>query len=291
VSRSSSTKKVAKSLHQDFGMKHQWLFRSAAYFMGYRRPNAVKVKIEKGMSIFDVLRLLVKNKRQTVNLVIRSGWSRKQLIQYLSSKLEPDAESLNSAFREKDVLDSFGVSEAGLLTLFIPDTYNLYYAATPKEILQRCATRASEFWRTQGVSVDSALQVYTLASIVEKESQRADERPIIAGVYLNRLKKGMKLQADPTVNYAIGEWRALYYKDLNVESPYDTYKYKGLPPGPICTASAQAIESVLHPAVHDYLFFVARGDGSGYHRFSVSDTEHYRNVALRKKELSASRRF
>ena len=99
----------------------------------------------------------------------------------------------------------------------------------------------------------------------------------------------MKLQADPTVNYALGEWRALFFKDLSVESPYNTYKYYGLPPGPICIPSVQAIESVLNPAVHKFLFFVAKGDGSGYHRFSETDTDHYRNITLRKKELSAPR--
>ena len=99
----------------------------------------------------------------------------------------------------------------------------------------------------------------------------------------------MKLQADPTVNFALGQWRALLFKDLEVESPYNTYKYYGLPPGPICIPSVQAIQSVLSPAVHNYLFFVAKGDGSGYHRFSASDTEHYRNIALRKKELLTPR--
>jgi UPF0755 protein len=287
VSRGSSTAQVANLLSRDFGMKSSWLFRKAAFFMGYRKPNPVKVQVEKGMSIFNIIRLLVKNKRQTVNIVIRSGWSREQLTNYLASKLEPDIQDINNAFGNTALLDSFGVNDTSVLSLFIPDTYNLYYSATAEEVLIRCAQKARAFWAKQGISSDSALRIYSLASIVEKESQKADERPIIAGVYLNRLRIGMKLQADPTVNFAIGAWRALYYKDLEVESPFNTYKYKGVPPGPICVASAQAIESVLHPSIHEYLFFVAKGDGSGYHRFSKTDSEHLRNVALRKKELSA----
>ncbi len=255
--------------------------------MGYRKPNAVKIQLEKGMSIFDLVRLLNKNKRQTVNVVIRSGWSKEQLINYLASKLEPEKEDWAKVFQSTSLLDSFSVDEHGLLSLFIPDTYNMYYAGTAEEMLKRFAAKSLSFWKSRGISSDSALRVYTLASIVEKESQQGAERPIIAGVYLNRLKKGMKLQADPTVNFAIGEWRALYFKDLEVESPYNTYQNYGLPPGPICVSSVQSIESVLKPDNHQYLFFVAKGDGSGFHRFSEGAEEHYRNVALRKRELSS----
>jgi UPF0755 protein len=287
ISRGSNTAKVAELLHRKFGMKHRWFFRRAAYFMGYRKPNAVNIQVAKGMSIYDLIRLLNKNKRQTVNVVIRSGWSKEQLINYLVSKLEPEKEDWVAAFRNAVLLDSFSVREEGLLSLFIPDTYNMYYAGTAEEMLKRFAAKSLSFWKSRGISSDSALRVYTLASIVEKESQQGSERPIIAGVYLNRLKKGMKLQADPTVNFAIGAWRALYFKDLEVESPYNTYQHYGLPPGPICVSSVQAIESVLKPAAHQYLFFVAKGDGSGFHRFSEGGEEHYRNVALRKRELSS----
>ncbi|MEN9512016.1 MAG: hypothetical protein RLZZ370_1835 [Bacteroidota bacterium] len=285
ISRGSSTAKVAELLHRKFGMKYGWFFKGAAYFMGYRKPNAVKVQVEKGMSIFDLVRLLNKNKRQTVNVVIRSGWSQEQLISYLTSKLEPEKEDWVRVFQNSSLLDSFSVHEQGLLTLFIPDTYNMYYAGTAEEMLKRFAQKSVSFWNAHGINMDSAVRVYTLASIVEKESQQGAERPIIAGVYLNRLKKGMKLQADPTVNFAIGAWRALYFKDLEVESPYNTYQNYGLPPGPICVSSVQSIESVLKPAAHPYLFFVAKGDGSGFHRFSEGADEHYRNIALRKKEL------
>jgi UPF0755 protein len=287
ISRGSNTDKVAELLHRNFGMKHRWFFKGAAYVMGYRKPNAVKIQLEKGMSIFDLVRLLNKNKRQTVNVVIRSGWSKEQLINYLASKLEPEKEDWAKVFQSTSLLDSFSVDEHGLLSLFIPDTYNMYYAGTAEEMLKRFAAKSLSFWKSRGISSDSALRVYTLASIVEKESQQGAERPIIAGVYLNRLKKGMKLQADPTVNFAIGEWRALYFKDLEVESPYNTYQNYGLPPGPICVSSVQSIESVLKPDNHQYLFFVAKGDGSGFHRFSEGAEEHYRNVALRKRELSS----
>ncbi len=289
IGRNTRIEQLCDTLDVKFGLNHSIVFNAAARFMGYSSPKPCKVNIQQGMSIYEVLRLLKNNSRQTVDIVIRSGWTREQLVHYLASRLEPDTALLFAALNNKSLLQSLRIDTSILPALIIPDTYNFYYSTSAEEILLRMAHAGMSFWQKKNITADSALKVYSLASIVEKESQKNDERPLIAGVYLNRLKQGMKLQADPTVNFALGQWRALLFKDLEVESPYNTYKYYGLPPGPICIPSVQAIQSVLSPAVHNYLFFVAKGDGSGYHRFSASDTEHYRNIALRKKELLTPR--
>jgi UPF0755 protein len=170
--------------------------------------------------------------------------------------------------------------------MFIPNTYELYWNTSAQNLMQRMKSEYDKFWTPARDAAREKLgltrvQVSTLASIVEAEQQQhPDERPRIAGVYLNRLKRGMKLQADPTVVYANGDFgiKRVLNVHLQKDSPYNTYKYVGLPPGPINLPSIASIDAVLHPEQNDYLYFCAKDDFSGYHAFAATQQQHLVNA-------------
>lgn len=182
-------------------------------------------------------------------------------------------------------LKDWGVTPETAACLFIPNTYEVYWDITPAKLLQRMKREHDAYWteNRKKLAEKAGLttnEVYTLASIVEQESANEKERPMIAGMYLNRLRQGMKLQADPTVKFALGNFglRRILHEHLIVDSPYNTYQHEGLPVGPICIPSQNAIESVLHYAPHDYLYMCAKEDFSGTHNFAKTYAEHLMNA-------------
>ena len=195
---------------------------------------------------------------------------------------------LDTAFLNPLSLDAFTVS-----SLFIPKTYEFYWNTPVESFLSRMVAEHHHFWndsrkaKARNVNL-SQEEVTVLASIVEKESYRKSEQPCIAGLYLNRLRKGMKLQSDPTVIYALGDFsiKRVLKKDLKVDSPYNTYKYKGLPVGPISLPSIQAIDAVLNYDKHQYLYMCAKEDFTGYHNFAENAIQHYANAAKYRKALN-----
>jgi UPF0755 protein len=180
------------------------------------------------------------------------------------------------------------------MTLIIPDTYFLNWNSSPKKILSRLKDEQQKFWNKNDREQKAALlnltqnQVYILASIVEEETNKNDEKGNIASVYINRLNKGMPLAADPTIKFALKDFalKRIYYGQLMMASPYNTYRNKGLPPGPICTPSAYTIDAVLNAPRTDYLFFVARSDFSGYHQFTSNFAEHDKYAKLYQQALN-----
>ena len=188
--------------------------------------------------------------------------------------------------------------------MYLPNTYNLFWDVTPQDFRKRMLEYYNLFWNEERIKRANALelnpiQVYILASIVQKESIRLEEQNKIAGVYLNRLKKNMKLQADPTVIYAIKKKednfdkviRRVLYKDLKLNSPYNTYRFRGLTPGPICMPDLSTIESVLNAESHDFLYFVASPTNPGFHVFSKNLSEHNKNKKLYTKWLDRKKLF
>ena len=176
--------------------------------------------------------------------------------------------------------------------MFIPNTYEMYWNSSADDFIRRMKKESDRFWKSRdaklartGLSRDEAT---TLASIVYEETKRKDEMPVVAGVYINRLKRGMPLQADPTVKFAVGDFsiKRVLYAHLDVDSPYNTYKYSGLPPGPICMPSIAAIDAVLDYADHDYLYFCAKDDLSGAHNFAKTLADHNRNAAAYARALN-----
>lgn len=208
----------------------------------------------------------------------------------IGSQIEADSLSLLTAFKDENFLKENGFTEENVLSMFIPNSYELFWNINAIKFRDRMAKEYRKFWTPQRIAKATALnltplQVSALASIVHKETVKRDERPKVAGVYLNRLATGMKLEADPTVIFAVkkksGDFnqviKRVLNKDLITDSPYNTYKYEGLPPGPIAMPDITAIEAVLNPEKHNYIYFCASVTNFGYHEFAVTPAQHEAN--------------
>jgi len=214
-------------------------------------------------------------------------------VRIAATKLEVDSTELATILADPAYLDSTGFKKEALLSLFIPNTYQFKWSTSTKAFLKRMQKEYNKFWTPERKAKASAKklsvqEVATLASIVDQETNQADEMDMVAGVYLNRLKKDWPLQADPTVKFALQDFglRRILNKHLEYDSPYNTYKYPGLPPGPICIPSMQALNGVLDATDHKYMFFCAKPDGSGYHSFAQTLKEHNRNAKEYHKMLN-----
>lgn len=205
----------------------------------------------------------------------------------IGSQIEADSTSLMKAFTDKAFLDENGFTEENVLSMFIPNSYEFFWNTSAEKFRDRMAKEYRAFWNDERKAKAEAqnltpLEVSTLASIVHKETVKTDERPRVAGVYLNRLKSGIKLEADPTVIYAVKKEandfnrviKRVLYKDLETVSPYNTYRNFGLPPGPIAMPDVSAIDAVLNPEKHNYIYFCASVTNFGYHEFAVTPAQH-----------------
>ncbi|NJB86765.1 UPF0755 protein [Lewinella marina] len=266
------------------------LFDPLAEQMGFRRPRmrSGRFELQPGSSALSVLRKLRGGAQATVDVVLTTEREPMNVAAKVARFLEPDSLAFVRLFQDTQYVDSIGYTPATLQTLFIPNTYEMYWNATPRDFVARMVKEHDRFWHANDrLAKAEALQltpaeVYTLASIVEKESLVAAERPRIAGVYLNRLRIGMPLQADPTAVFATREFDVgrVLTRHTQFDSPYNTYRYAGLPPGPITMSSVGSIDAVLNPEDHEYLYFCARGDGSGEHNFASTLAGHSRNIAI-----------
>ena len=214
----------------------------------------------------------------------------------IASQIEADSTSLMKSFTDENFLKEQNMTRENVISLFIPNSYEFFWNTSADKFRDRMAKEYRKFWTPERVAKAQAqnlnpLQVATLASIVHKETVKIDERPRVAGVYLNRLNRGMKLEADPTVIYAVKnkandfsiQIKRVLYKDLETDSPYNTYKYEGLPPGPIAMPDVSALEAVLNPEKHQYIYFCASVTNFGYHEFAVTPAQHEAN---RKKYVA-----
>ena len=240
------------------------------------------------------------NALRSGNTPIQVVFNNQQTIAHLAGRvaeqLELDSLSLNKEIESPYFMESVNLNREELLSLFLPNSYEMYWNISAAEFCQRMKRENDLFWNDSRESKRKRLkmsraQVITLAAIVNEESRKVDERPRVAGVYLNRLRRGMKLQADPTVVYAMKRQtndfdlivRRVLYKDLEIKSPYNTYKYPGLPPGPITMPDISSVDAVLNAESHSYLFFVVDPKNPGYHLFASTYNEHlaYRKVYVR----------
>lgn len=244
-----------------------------------------RYQLEEGMSNMQLIRLLISGKQQTLNVVLKQADRIQNLSGFFSRQLEIDSFELLQTLKDPILLNELGFDSNNVISLFIPNTYNFYWNTNPKQLVTRMQREYKNFWTKERILKTLELnlsqqQVATLASIVQKETNKLDEMPIVAGVYLNRLHAGMPLQADPTVVFAWNdsEIRRVTSYHTAIESPFNTYKYPGLPPGPICMPSVQAIDAVLNAAKHEYYYFCARQDFSGYHNFAATLRQHQNNA-------------
>jgi len=260
----------------------------------WKKLKPGRFEIKKSQSLFRIIRMLRNNTQAPSKLIINKLRTNEDLAKLIGKNFSTDSVAAMRFLSSNDSLKQLGVDTNTLMTLVIPDTYIFNWNTGVKKILSRLQTEEDNFWSknnrrkkatAQGLN---ELQVYTIASIVEEETNKNDEKGNVASVYINRLNHNMYLGADPTIKFALKDFalKRLYFGHLEVKSPYNTYKNKGLPPGPICTPSSVTIDAVLDAPKTDYLFFVAKADFSGYHHFSSTYSEHEQYAKLYQQALN-----
>jgi UPF0755 protein len=252
--------------------------------------------VEPGMNNHQLFNMLTTGRQSPVKVIFNNIRTLEELAGKVGGQIEADSASLSAFFDDEENYLGDGFNRQTVISAFIPDTYQLYWSTDAEGFYKRMLKEYRSFWNNerQKEAEDNNLtpvEVSILASIIDEEVVKDDEKPRIAGVYLNRLRKGIPLQADPTVKFAVNDFtlRRVLNEHLKVDSPYNTYKYKGLPPGPVRCPSKSAIEAVLKAEKHDYLYFVAKPDFSGYHHFSRTLAEHNRYAAAYRRELNRRR--
>ena len=284
---------IARDLEARGLLPRPWTLKLFARVTGDdRRVQHGTYEFATGTPPVDMLRALVHGDVLAVFITVPEGFNMWQVAGAFDS-VGIDSASLLAVVTDAELARAYEIPAPTLEGYLFPDTYRVPFGSTARQVAEFMATRAREAWssdyerRSQEIGW-SRLQVVTLASIVEAEARASDERPMIAAVYHNRLKKHMRLEADPTVAYAMGGFRGrLYYKDLEIDSPYNTYRHYGLPPGPICNPGDASIRATLYPAEGvEALYFVARGDGR--HVFSNTLSEH--NAAVREARKNGAAR-
>lgn len=264
-------------------------------------PNNVKpgrFLLKKGMNTFQIVGAMRRN--VPVDLAFNNQERLENLCERLSSQIEPDTTKLLAAFRDTTFLQKNGFSNETVFSMFLPNTYQVYWNISAEKFRDKMLEEYNKFWNKERITQATALnltpvQVTTLASIVQKESAKKSERPIVAGVYLNRLAKEMPLQADPTVIYALKlrdndfdqVIKRVLYNDLFIASPYNTYQNTGLPPGPIAMPDVDAIDAVLNAEKHDYIYFCASVEKFGYHVFAATYEDHQVNAKKYSEWMNA----
>lgn len=255
---------------------------------------AGRYEIHDGMSNNELVNLLRSGKQSPVRLSFISVRSLDILAGKVAVYIEADSAQIANLLKDPDIVAKYGFNNKTFMSMFIPNTYEFYWNTSAEKFVERMAEEYKKFWnedrKQKAANMGmSQSEVSTLASIVEAETQKNDEKSRVAGVYINRINKGILLQADPTVVYAVGDFtiQRVLNRHLQIDSPYNTYIYAGLPPGPINIPSVSSIDAVLNYEKHNYLFFCAKDDFSGYHVFAVTNAQHEANArkyhqALRK---------
>ncbi len=291
----TNEKALTLLLQKEEIVNNLWAFKLIASQLGvWQKIMPGRYEILRGESLFTLAKKLKNNQQSPVKLVINKLRLPADLAKIVGQQFMADSLSTIQFLTNPDSIAQFNVDTNTLMTMVIPNTYNVYWTTPVNEILTRLNKEKNTFWdkseRLQKAAAMSLtpVQVYTIASIVEEETNKNDEKGNVASVYINRYNKGMPLGADPTIKFALKDFKMkrIYFKDLMVQSPYNTYRNKGLPPGPICTPSVKTIDAVLSAPATDYLFFVAKSDFSGYHSFSENFAEHKRKAAEYQKALN-----
>lgn len=249
--------------------------------------------ITAGMTNNSLVNMFASGRQIPVKITFNNIRTREELAKRVGSQLECGEESLLKILTDKNTAEKFNLNEDNFLVLFIPNTYELYWNTSAEQFIDRMHSEWEKFWnadrikKAENIKLTPA-EVSVLASIVKGETNKSDEMDEVAGVYINRLNKGWKLQADPTVVFGIGDFTItrVLKKHLEFDSPYNTYIYEGLPPGPINLPDATVIDKVLNYTHHDYMYFCAREDFSGYHNFAVTSAQHSANARKYQQALN-----
>lgn len=258
----------------------------------HKHVKAGSYLLQPGSHIIQVIQKLYNGNQDPIRITINKHRTLEHLCQFLGTKLTFSPDTMLALLKSQEVCERYGETPQTIIGLFLQNTYEIYWTTTPTALLSRMKRESDYFWDKRQLQLQklglTRQQVLTIASIVEEETNANDEKPDIASVYLNRMRINMPLQADPTVKYAIGDFtiRRILNSMLTTDSPYNTYRYAGLPPGPICIPSTSSIDAVLKNKKTDYLFFCAKEDFSGRHNFAATSAEHSSNAQRFHKALN-----
>lgn len=286
---------VLATLEKNHIIENTMAFGILADWLGvWNRLKPGKFQLKNGDNLFTLGKLLRNNRQAEVKLVINKLRTKEDLAKLIAKNFAPDSIAVLNYLNTNDSLKQFGVDSNTVFSIILPNTYSFYYYTPLTKILAKVKNARDVFWDAKDRQIKATAlaltqtEVYTLASIVEEETNKEVDKGNIASVYLNRYNKGMKLAADPTVRFAMNDFtiKRVYEKYLLIESPYNTYRNKGLPPGPICTPSASTIDAVLNAPKTDYLFFVANADLKGGSHFSSNYAEHLQYAKAYQKALT-----
>ena len=282
IKTGSTYQDVKNTLEKDHVISSPAFFEIVAKRVEYpQKVKAGRYNIKKGMNLVNIVRMLKNGQQEPVNLVITKLRTREDLASLVGRKFECDSAAFMAYLNNTDSLKQFNLDTNTIMTSVFPNTYTYFWNTTPSKIFAKLRGGYETFWTPRRISEAARHNLtpqtaYTLASIVEEETVKKEDKGNIASVYLNRIAKGMRLAADPTVKFALRQFglKRIYEKHLAVESPYNTYKVMGLPPGPICTPSPQTIDAVINAPATNYLFFVAKASLDGYSNFAATYPEH-----------------
>jgi len=270
------------------------LFKKLASMMKYpQNIKSGKYEIKPELNYLELIRMLRNGNQVPVQLTFNNIRLEKDFIERIGNQLRFGEDVLRDRLNQPEVCRSLGFDTTTIMCMFIPNTYEMYWTTPVNQFLERMKKEYARFWTPERLSKAQAIplspvEASILASIVEEESADKAEYPVIAGLYINRLRKGMLLQADPTVKFAVGDFelRRILNVHLAINSPYNTYKNHGLPPGPIRIPSIASIDAVLNYTHHNYLYMAAKEDFSGRHNFAVTLSEHNRNADKYREALN-----
>ncbi|HVW96305.1 MAG TPA: endolytic transglycosylase MltG [Mucilaginibacter sp.] len=277
---------VYKTVQEQGIVKDTASFYKAAENMNYvTRVKPGRYHLLKGMSNRRLINMLASGTQEPVNLSFHNIRLKEDFAAFVAKRIEPDSTAIIRLLDSAGFVQQYGFTTDNVYTMFLPDTYQLYWNTSPEKFFTKMHDSYEKFWTPERKQKAAAInltlpEVSVLASIVDAEALHDDEMPIIAGLYLNRLKKGMKLEADPTVIFAENDFtiKRVLSKQLLINSPYNTYLHTGLPPGPIMMPSVNAIKSVLNYQQNDYLYMCAKADFSGYHAYATNMADHLVNA-------------
>jgi len=293
IKTGSTLDDVYKTISEQGIVKDSTSFLQSAQSMKYVKVKPGKYRLKSGMSNRSFINMLKSGNQEPVNFAFHNIRLKEQFAGFVAKNLEPDSVSMVRLLDSAKFAEQFGFTADNIYTVFIPNSYQIYWNTTPEKLFKRMYANYEKFWTPERKQKAAALkltpqEVSVLASIVDAEALHDDEMPTIAGLYLNRLNKGMKLQSDPTVIFAVNDYtiKRVLNRDLLTNSPYNTYMYKGLPPGPIMMPSVNAINSVLDYKKTDYLYMCAKADFSGNHAFATNEADHRVNAKAFQQALN-----
>ncbi|MBB6328849.1 UPF0755 protein [Algoriphagus iocasae] len=299
IPSNATFKQVSNRLYEDKVVNDMVSFSFVSKVLGYQ--DAVKPGlyiISPKMTNLELVRHLRSGNQAPVRITFNNIRTKEDLAEKITTNLEINEQQFLDLIKDSVYIRKFDFDEETIMSMFIPNTYEVWWNTSAESLFDRMYKEYQSFWtaerkaKAEAVGL-SPVEVSTLASIVQSESQKSDERPKIAGVYLNRLRLNMPLQADPTLVFAVGDFSLKRVLNVHkeIDSPYNTYKYAGLPPGPINLPDINSLEAVLNPEDHNYLYFCAKEDFSGYHAFATNLAQHNANARRYQAALNAAKIF